>query len=57
MADIIAEHFGYDDHQGHWYETYSGKIEGIVPVVSNPYPYLNSEWFEWAVLSTEDDDD
>jgi len=50
VSDVIAGHYGYDDYQGRWWETYSGNLEGNVVVQTNPYPVTNGVW-DWMMVS------
>ena len=58
MSDVIESHFGYNDYQGKWYETYDAKIEGCVWLQTHPYPIGNGTW-DWLTMGylTEGDEE
>ena len=56
MADVLAEHYGYDDYQGRWWETYRGEVH-VTRVVANPSPYLPDHDMFWAMLVMGEMDD
>ena len=57
IKDILDHHFGYDDYQGRWYETYSASFEGYVGVQSHPTPIGDSalDWLTLGILKEEEE--
>lgn len=58
IRDILDHHFGYNDYQGKWYETYSASFEGEVWLQTHPYPIGNGvwDWLTMGYLNEEDED-
>ena len=49
VSDIIEQHFGYDDYQGKWYETYTPKVEGYFWLQTHPSPIGDGIW-DWLAM-------
>lgn len=49
IAEVIADHFGYDDYQGRWWDVWRAKGSDYTAVVANPSGIGNGAW-DWMTL-------